>query len=128
MRSSGTIYFFVVLVLSVVLLCFAFRAGAVNEQWKYIAANENGSRFFYDSSSIMPISNDVVHVWVKNLGHDGSVTRILEEVNCSYKIVREQQVISERRGKSAPLPRPGLRWKAMERDPVMKELYKALCK
>jgi acyl-CoA synthetase (AMP-forming)/AMP-acid ligase II len=126
MRVLDSIYFFALLVLSVVL--FSFRAEAVNEEWKYVASNEQGDRIFYDSSSVIPLSENAVQVWVKNLGHDGSSMKILEEINCSYKIVRERQIISERRGKSLLPPRPRTSWKAMELDPVMKKMHKVLCK
>lgn len=126
MRGTVTIYFVVLLVLSVGL--FSFQAEAVNDEWKYVASNEKGDRIFYDSSSVLPISEHAILVWVKNLGHDGSATKILKEINCSYKIVREQQVISERLGNSRQTPKPHTRWSAMELDPLMKELHKALCK
>lgn len=126
MRGPDTIYFFVLLVLSIVL--FSFRAEAVNEEWKYIAENDKGDRAFYDSLSVIPHSVDVVQVWVKNLGHDGSATKILKEINCSHKVVRELQVISERRGKSALPPTPQSNWQAMELEPIMKELHRKICR
>jgi len=126
MRNADTIYFFVLLALSIIF--FSYRAEAVNNDWKYIAANEKGDRIFYDSSSVLPLSENSIQVWVKNLGHDGSATKTLKEINCYYKVVRDRQVISERQGKSTLHPRPRSNWQAMELHPMMKKLYKVLCK
>jgi len=129
MRSAYTIYFFVLLFLSIVLFSFrAEAAKAVTEAWKYVASNAEGDRLFYDSSSVIPLSENAVQVWVKKLGHDGSAIKILEEINCSYMIVRERQVVSERQGKSALPSRPRSNWQAMELNPMMKELHRILCK
>jgi hypothetical protein len=126
MRGAYTIYFFVLTVLSIVFI--SFQAEAVNEEWKYVASNEKGDRTFYDASSVVPLSDNAFQVWVRDLGHDGTATKILKEINCSYKIVRDRQVISERGGKSPLPPRPRKSWSAMEQEPVMKELHKLLCK
>jgi len=128
MKSADAIYFFV-LFLSIVLFSFRTEAAkAVTEDWKYVASNEEGDRIFYDSSSVIPFSENAIQVWVKKLGHDGSAIKILEEINCSYVIARERQVVIERQGKSAPLPpRPRSNWQAMELNPMMKELHRILC-
>jgi hypothetical protein len=128
MRSANAIYFFVLLFLGIVLFSFrAEAAKAVTEDWKYVASSKEGDRLFYDSSSVIPVSGNAVQVWVKKLGHDGSAVKILEEINCSFSIIRERQVVIERQGKTPLSSKPRSNWQAMELDPVMKELHRILC-
>jgi hypothetical protein len=115
------------LLLTVSALVFSSGAGAAEEQWKYFGTNKNGDRFFYDASSVMYLSADLIQVWTRELTSEGAAKR-LKEINCSYKIIRELQVIYE--GKQKPRFRSHalLDWRAMEQDPITLELYKDLCR
>lgn len=125
MRAIGVIG----LCLAVILLVFSARveAATVTDQWKYIGANEKGERFFYDASSVMRISAELIQVWTRELTSEGS-QKSLEEINCSFKIIRDRQVIYE--GKQKPRIRhlTPSNWRAMEQDPITKELHKVLCR
>ena len=101
---------------------------AATDQWKYAGANEKGERFFYDSASVVYFSKDLIRVWIRELKADGQVKRF-EEINCSFKIIRDIQVIDEGKKKIAVRPsRMPSDWRAMEKDPVTKELHKVLCR
>jgi len=124
MRAIGVIGLFLVVIAAV------FSSGAeaaADDQWKFIGANEKGERFFYDAASVIYASQDLRQVWIKELSNEPE--RRLVEINCSFKIIRDRQVISE--GKSKVPRRPvkiPSEWRALEKDPVMKELHKVLCR
>ena len=114
--------------LLVIAAVFSYGAeAAVNDQWKYLGANEKGERFFYDSESVMQISQDLRQVWIKELSSEPEKRFV--EINCSFKIIRDRQVISEGKTK---VPRRPVRfpseWRAMEKDPITQELHKVLCR
>jgi hypothetical protein len=118
--------------LSGFLVCLALglasRATAA-EDWKYVAMSGTGDRYFYDASSVIPLSGREFQLWTKKLGADGSSSRILSEVNCSYKIIRDLRRIVEiplRRGR--PDRDIDRNWRAMELDPATLELFKILCR
>ena len=126
MKATGVIG----LCLMAIVLSFSAQveAATINDQWKYIGANEKGERFFYDASSVVRMSADLIQVWTRELTGEGAEKR-LEEINCSFKIIRDIQVVSEGQQKKIP-PRPTGRkdWRAMELDPITKELHKVLCR
>jgi hypothetical protein len=101
---------------------------AAADDWKYVTMSEGGDRFFYDSASLIGLPGSVIEVWLKKIGSDGSSSRILSEVNCSYKIIRDRQRIIDVpvRGRPDRDIDPG--WRAMELDPAMLQLFKVLCK
>jgi hypothetical protein len=113
--------------LIVAVLVLSSGAGGADEQWKYYGTNEKGDRFFYDASSVIYTSADAIQVWTRELTGEGPAKR-LEEINCTYKIIRDLQVIYE--GKQKPRFRPHVyqEWRAMEQDPITKELHRALCR
>jgi hypothetical protein len=108
-------------------LVFSSGVEAADEKWKYFGANEKGDRFFYDASSVLRISPELIQVWTRELTSEGPARR-LEEINCSFKIIRDRQVIYE--GKQRPKIRPRMPsdWRAMEQDPITTELHKVLCR
>ncbi|HWR59340.1 MAG TPA: hypothetical protein VN328_10670 [Thermodesulfovibrionales bacterium] len=99
---------------------------AATDQWKYIGTREKGERFFYDAESVLLLSQDVRQVWIKELSENPE--RRLIEINCSFKIVRDVQVISEGKKKIQLHPVARRAWQAIEKDAVMKELHKVLCR
>ncbi len=104
------------------------EAATAVDQWKYVGANDKGDRFFYDSTSVTPLSKDLIQVWIKELSNEPE--RRLVEINCSFKVIRDRQVISEgtnRIVRRRPVKLPS-EWRAMEKDPVTKELHKVLCR
>jgi hypothetical protein len=113
------------------LICLALSlasGAAAADDWKYVAMSGKGDRFFYDASSVIPLSGGVFEIWIKKIGADGSSSRILSEINCSFKIIRDRQMITEipDKGRQQCDIDPG--WRAMERDPAMLELFKILCR
>lgn len=104
-------------------------AGPSNEQWKYLGANDKGEQFFYDAASIVSFSKDLIQVWTRELAPNTAPTRRLREINCSFKIIRDRQVIVEKAGNKGPRQQNALSpWHAMENDPVTKKMYETLCR
>jgi hypothetical protein len=116
--------------LGAVLLALALPAGvrATADDWKYYGTSEKGERFFYDETSVIYLSTDLIQLWTRELTAQGPTKRF-QEINCSYKIIRDLQVIDEGIRK-APIRPPRLpsEWRAMEQDPITQQLYKYLCK
>jgi len=124
MRALAVISFLLV------MLAPVFSSGAeapATDQWKYLGANEKGERFFYDSESVIHVSQDLLQVWIKELSNEPE--RRLVEINCSFKIIRDRQVISEGKPKvpRRPVKLPS-EWQAIEKDPITQELHKVLCR
>ncbi len=121
----------VVLAILIAAACtVSFSSGAeaaAADQWKYLGTNDKGARFFYDSTSVVPLSKDLIQVWTKEAGPDGQIRR-LKEINCSFKVIRDRQVVSETQAKKPVRPPGPSDWKAMEKDPVTKELHRVLCR
>jgi hypothetical protein len=109
------------------VLVFSSGVGAVEEKWKYYGSDQKGNRFFYNDATVLRMSPDLIQVWTRELTAEGPVKR-LEEINCAYKIVRDSQVIYEGKQRPRVPPRLPSAWRAMELDPITKELHKMLCR
>lgn len=104
-------------------------AGPSNEQWKYLGGSDKGTQFYYDAASVLYLSKDLISVWTRELAPNSAPTRKLREINCSFRIIRDRQVIVEKPDNRAPgLQNSPSEWHAMERDPVTMTLYKTLCR
>jgi hypothetical protein len=119
--------------LGALLLALALPAdvrGAADE-WKYYGANEKGERFFYDQTSVIYLSPNLIQLWTRELTAEGPTKRF-QEINCSYKIIRDLRVVDEGLRKAPIRPTRPLRlpseWRAMEQDPITQQLYKTLCR
>lgn len=117
------------IIIFVICVFFSAGAGAITDTWRYVGTGEKGSRLFYDSASVMYVSKDVIQVWTRELTAEGPAKK-LKEMNCSFKIVRDLEVIDQGKQKAQLPPRPYQRseWQAVEKNPLTKELFKALCK
>ncbi|RPI37408.1 MAG: hypothetical protein EHM54_03250 [Nitrospiraceae bacterium] len=111
----------------VAALVFSSGVGAAEENWKYFGADQKGSRFFYDASTVIHLSADLIQVWTRELTSEGPAKR-LEEIHCSFKVIRDLQVIYEGKQKPRVRPRSPSGWRPMEQDPVAQELHKVLCR
>jgi hypothetical protein len=130
MRATGVIAGLCLTAVALVLSAQVEAAtpAPVQDQWKYIGANDKGERFFYDASSVIRMSGDLLQVWTRKLTGEGAEKR-LEEINCSSKVIRDIQVVSERQQKNIPPRLIGRKdWRAMELDPITNELHKVLCR
>ena len=106
-----------------------FAAGLSNEQWKYLGAGDKGHQFYYDAASIINLSHDLIQVWTRELAPNTAPTRRLKEINCSFKIIRDQQVIEEKTDtKSQRIQNKPSAWHAMEKDPILNKMYQTLCR
>ena len=101
---------------------------AEGEQWKYVTSNDKGERFYYDPASMTFPRKDVVSGWVKIISGDATVTKALEEVNCSYKIIRDARTIVVKPHGPQQMKNSPSEWRAVERDTPSTDLYKIFCK
>jgi hypothetical protein len=113
------------LFLLIIISFFCSGSEAATDQWRYIGANEKGERFFYDTAGVLHFSRDEVQVWVREISHEP--VRKLKEIKCTHMTVRDRQIISETGKALRPVRLPS-KWQPVEQDPVMKELYKVLCR
>jgi len=124
MRTTAKLF---LILCGLCILFFPQGSQAVNEQWKYFGSNEKGHRFFYDSASVVYFSKDIVRVWTRELTSDAPTKRN-KEINCSSKIIRDVQVITEKTNKAPHTSLTPSEWRAIENQPPMKELFKVLCR
>ncbi len=103
-------------------------AGPSTEQWKYLGVDAKGSQFYYDAASTIYISANVIQVWTRELASNLPPTRKLQEINCSYRIIRDRQVKVEQSGRAPRFQNSPSDWHPMEKDPITMTLYKALCR
>jgi hypothetical protein len=118
------------LCLGALLLTLVLPAGvrAAADEWKYYGRNEKGDRFFYDQTSVIYLSPNLIQLWTRELTDQGPTKRF-QEINCSFKIIRDLRVVDEgfRKAPILPLRLPS-EWRAIEQDPVTQQLYKDLCR
>ncbi len=98
------------------------------EQWKYLGVDPKGTQFYYDAASTIYISANVIQVWTREIAPNLPPTRKLQEINCSYRIIRNRQVKVEEAGRAPRFKNSPSDWHAMEKDPITLTLYKALCR
>ncbi len=115
-------------ILAGAVLFLPCSASAVDDQWKYVTSTDKGARCFYDAASVIPLGKDVIEVRTREIGSDGTTTSSLEEVDCANKIVREREVTIDTRDRPPQVSHGLGDWRAMELDPFMSQLFKALCR
>jgi len=103
-------------------------AGPSTERWKYLGVSAKGSQFYYDAASTLYVSANLIQVWTRELAPNLPPTRRLQEINCSYRIIRDRQVTVEQAGRAPRFQNSPSDWHAMEKDPITMTLYKALCR
>lgn len=96
-------------------------------KWIHIAGTGQDQGLSYDPESITPFSHDAFRVWTKTVGRDSSENTILREINCSDKIIRNVQVIAEKRKAGAHPQNIDRSWRGVVRGTPEGELYTILC-
>lgn len=104
------------------------RAEAGSERWKPIAGKDGGPGLLYDPDSVTHTSKDARRVWIRSFNQDGSQRKVLEEVNCAYKIIRDIQVVTERPNKPPQINNNPSEWREIVREPPFGDLLKILCR
>ena len=103
-------------------------AAAGNERWKAIAGNNGEERILYDPGSVIPLRPGVFRVWIVSFDKDHSPRKFLEEIDCTNKIVRDLEVITEKPGKPIQHTFTPSDWRGIVRESSMGELFRILCR
>jgi hypothetical protein len=127
---------FIVKKLVLVFLVLLFSASAIslestfaaNERWKAIAGKNGEDRILYDTGSVIPLRPGVFRVWIMGFDKDHSPRRSLEEIDCSNKIVRDLEVITEKPNKPILHTFTPSEWRGIERESSRGELFRILCR
>ena len=106
----------------------AVSAGITNSKWIYIAGTKSDQGFSYDRESIVQISNNMAHVWTKRLGRYSSEIKVLVEVDCANKIMRDAQLIVEKPSAAASSLNRDRSWRGVVRGTPEGELFSIICR
>jgi hypothetical protein len=116
-------------------LLFAFSclefpgpSDAANERWKAIAGKTGEDRILYDPDSIIPSGPRMFRVQIMGFDADHFPRRSQEEFDCSNKIVRDVEVVSERPGKPVTRTIAPSDWTGVVRETPRGELLNLLCR
>jgi hypothetical protein len=110
-------------------IMIAGNAHAGNERWKAIAGKTGEDRMLYDPDSIIPSGPRTFRVWSMGFDADHSPRKSQEEFDCTNKIVRDVEVITERPNKPATHTFTPSEWRGIEGESSpRRELYKILCR
>jgi len=116
-------------------LLFAFScltlpcpSDAANERWKAITGKTGGDRILYDPDSVLPSGPRMFRVWIMGFDASGFSRKSREEFDCSNKILREVEVISERPGKPVAHTFTPSDWTGVVRESPRGELFRSLCR
>lgn len=104
------------------------NAAAGNERWTAIAGKTGEERILYDPDSVIPSGPRAFRVRIMGFDADGFPRKSQEEFDCSNKIVRDIEVISERPGKPMTRGIAPSEWSGVVRESPRWELFKTLCR
>lgn len=104
------------------------NAAAGKERWVAIAGKNGEERILYDRDSVIPSGPGMFRVWIAGFDADHFPRKSLEEFDCSNKIVRDAEVISERPNKPAVHTITPSAWRGIVRESPRGDLYKVLCR
>lgn len=109
-------------------LLFSRFAEAGNERWKAIAGKTGDDSILYDPGSVIPSGPRTFRVWIMGFDADHLPRRSQEEFDCTNKIVRDVEVISERPGKPVTRAITPSEWRGVFRETPRWELFQTLCR
>jgi hypothetical protein len=110
------------------LLIVPSNAGTGSNKWIYIAGTKTDPGLSYDRESIIPVSGNVTQVWTKRLGRNSSEIRVLAEVDCANKIMRDVQIVVERPSAAASSLNRDRSWRGVVRGTPEGELFTVICR
>ncbi len=106
----------------------AGNAHAGNERWKAITGKTGEERILYDPDSIIPSGPRTFRVWIMGFDADHFPRKSREEFDCTNKIVRDVEVISEKPNKPVNHSFTPSDWHGVVRETPRGELFKKLCR
>jgi hypothetical protein len=127
-RKKTSLALFLILVSCFLLSFDAGAAEAAKERWKAIAGKEGQERILYDPDSVIPGGPGKFRVWIMGFDRDHFPRKSLEEFDCSNRIVRDVEVISEKPNKPVTRTITPSEWRGVVRESPRGELFKILCR
>lgn len=123
-RIAGSISCFLV----IVSLLGLSIAEAENAQWIYLSGGTEYEGFSYSPQSIMQVAPEVFSVWTKVTRADESQGKVLKEIDCTNKIVRDVQMIIERRNTVVSDHHLREAWREVVSGTPVGELFSVVCR
>jgi hypothetical protein len=117
------------------IVAYSSLCGA-DDQWKYVSANDQGERYFYQPDSVIRRGLDVVDFKMMVIHSDASKTMSDSEINCRFKIIRELRTKTERINRPPVFSNFPSEWRGIDLQSYSgkrlttpeAELYRALCR
>ena len=128
MKIVGKIGLIPLLLLVLSLAAPPGTAEAGNERWKAVTGKKGGDRILFDPDSVIPSGPRVFRVRVIVFDEDQNTMRSLEEFDCTNKIFRDIEVITEKSNKPANRTLTPSEWRGIVKESPRGELLKILCR
>jgi hypothetical protein len=128
---------FKIILLSAVLGIVAHSSlGRADDQWKYVSANDQGERYFYQPDSVIRRGLDVVDFKTMVIHSDASKSWSDSEINCRFKIIRDLRTRTERISRPPVFNNFPSDWRGIDLESYSgkrlttpeAELYRTLCR
>lgn len=110
------------------IFIFCYPASAGNERWKAITGKNGEDRILYDPDSVIPFGPGIFRVRTVSFNEGHSPKRSLEEIDCSNRIYRDIEVITEEPGKPIRHTFAPSEWRGIDRESPRGELTRILCR
>ncbi len=124
-KKTGTAFLFL-LYSSLTILTGIGHAG--NERWKAIAGKTGEERILYDPDSVIPSGPRTFRIWIMGFDANGAPKKSREEFDCTNRIVRDVEVISEKPNRPVSHTFTPSDWRGVIRETPRGELFKILCR
>ena len=116
------------------IIFFSFNIKAKEAKWKCYATGEDRTKHYYDSESVVYISDNIVRVWEKTTTSEASASLTKElntfrEMDCSklrYCVLEMRVKYIDGSEKEQSFTNP--KWVDITHDTWMHTLYEILCK
>lgn len=125
LKNPATVFLFLLFSISIMV---AGNTHAGNERWKAIAGKTGEERILYDPDSIIPSGPRTFRVRIMGFDADHFPRKSQEEFDCTNKIVRDVEVISEKPNKPVTRTITPSEWRGVVRETPRWELFKTLCR
>lgn len=119
---------FILILLVFPLLVPPKPSEAGNEKWKAIAGKNAEERILYNPDSVTPVGPGVFRVWIIGFDQDHSPRRSQEEIDCSNKIIRDIEVITEKPNKPVIHSITPSDWRGIVQESPRGDLFRILCR
>ncbi len=113
---------------SFTLIPAAGASDAAPKRWKAIAGKNGEERILYDPDSVIPSGPGTFRVRIMGSDADHFPRNSVEEFDCSNRIVRDVEVISEKPNRPATRTFTPSDWRGVVRESPRGELMEILCR